>query len=537
MANEPTVPKSNLMYAVKTPDFSNMNLAGVAREGQTVDEDDERITGAYQEAMKQRKALADALEQRYAQPNLYNVAAGFLKPQLGGFGASLGSASQAMGENVEQQRAIAPTIAQMRAEIAAQEVPLNQRYKANKLLDNAVKKPGGMTSEDVATIANYDAGLGKIAQEKFQNQTSTLNNMLNAIKAGESKTELYSKFPKDFVDLHYESLVKMVPGRDKSSSNVPGTGNGKPPGAGAAVVGGSNNVPAGTKPAAPSGNANVAPQPSPFSRETPNPELARQVAGASAGTNEKQDWANPNYTVAPPPMQPNDTQVSYLERMNQNRDQTRKDLAELSYVPKDQNFVARRENLVKMADLLGDRDVREFAKRGSQNELASIVAAALSSDTPPDAVANMVRKSNFITPMDSDAKVKKFQEYIQALAREQAVVNNLIKNPTNQKFGMETAASIQQGTQPAAAFRLIMEELHKMQRQSVMPGLMQPYADAGYGMADALNSQRVRDYERDWNRVHSKFGEKSGNYKLPSFLTAPDAYSTGFNFRTHLRGQ
>ena len=33
-----------------------------------------------------------ALEQRYQQPNLFKVAAGFLKPQLGGFGASLGSA-------------------------------------------------------------------------------------------------------------------------------------------------------------------------------------------------------------------------------------------------------------------------------------------------------------------------------------------------------------------------------------------------------------------------------------------------------------
>lgn len=216
---EPTN-KSPLMYTVKTPDFSNMNLAGVAREGEATDEDDERITGSYQEALKQRKALADSLEARYAQPNLFKIAAGFLKPQLGGFSASLGSASEAMGENVEQQRAVAPTIAQMRSEIAAQEVPLNQRYKANKLLDNSLKKPGGMTSEDVATIANYDQGLGKVAQEKFQNQTTTLNNMLNAIRAGEGKAELVSKFGADFVNLHYPSLLKLVPGQ-KSDANAP----------------------------------------------------------------------------------------------------------------------------------------------------------------------------------------------------------------------------------------------------------------------------------------------------------------------------
>lgn len=203
---EPTN-KSPLMYDVKAPDFSKMNVAGVGEPG------NESITGAYEEALKQRKALADSLEQRYAQPNLFKIAAGFLKPQLGGFSASLGSASEAMGENVEQQRAIQPTIAQMRAEIAAQEVPLNQRYAANQKLNEALKKPGGMTSEDVATIANYDAGLGKVAQEKFQNQTSTLNNMLNAIRAGEGKAELVSKFGADFVNLHYPSLLKLVPGQ------------------------------------------------------------------------------------------------------------------------------------------------------------------------------------------------------------------------------------------------------------------------------------------------------------------------------------
>ena len=67
------------------------------------------LYGATQEQLEslrdaQQQAIS-ALEARYAQPNLFKVAAGFLKPQLGGFGASLGSAAEAMGENVEQQRA------------------------------------------------------------------------------------------------------------------------------------------------------------------------------------------------------------------------------------------------------------------------------------------------------------------------------------------------------------------------------------------------------------------------------------------------
>jgi hypothetical protein len=177
--------------------------------------------------------------------------------------------------------------------------------------------------------------------------------------------------------------------------------------------------------------------------------------------------------------------------------------------------------------------VREFASRGSQNDLSSIIAAALVSNTPPDAIANMVRKSNFISPMDSDADVKKFQEYIMTLAREQSVVNNLIKNPTNAKFGMEQASSIQQGTQPEAAFRTAMEELHKMQRQAVMPNLLQPYANAGYSTSEAMNSKRLRDFNSEWNSVHADIAKHSNKYKLPRFLADPNAYSPDFSYRKY----
>ena len=74
-------------------------------------------TGASQEDLTEYQRSLDeqikSLEDRYANPNWFKVAAGFLKPQLGGFAASLGSASQALGENVEQQRAAALPIAQM----------------------------------------------------------------------------------------------------------------------------------------------------------------------------------------------------------------------------------------------------------------------------------------------------------------------------------------------------------------------------------------------------------------------------------------
>jgi hypothetical protein len=76
------------------------------------------VKKAREVALDAEEKLAQALQERYAQPNYFKIAAGFAKPQLGGFLASLGSASEAMGENVEAQRAMEPTIQRMRAEIA-----------------------------------------------------------------------------------------------------------------------------------------------------------------------------------------------------------------------------------------------------------------------------------------------------------------------------------------------------------------------------------------------------------------------------------
>ena len=73
--------------------------------------------------------ILKALENRYAQPNWFKVAAGFLKPQLGGFGASLGSAAEALGENIEQQRAMALPIAEVRAKLAQGQAILGQNVE------------------------------------------------------------------------------------------------------------------------------------------------------------------------------------------------------------------------------------------------------------------------------------------------------------------------------------------------------------------------------------------------------------------------
>jgi len=94
-------------------DLSKFNLYG------TSDTDLQTLKDAQQDILK-------GLENRYAQPNWFKIAAGFAKPQLGGFMASLGSASEALGENVEQQRASAIPIAQMKSQIAQSNLLLSK---------------------------------------------------------------------------------------------------------------------------------------------------------------------------------------------------------------------------------------------------------------------------------------------------------------------------------------------------------------------------------------------------------------------------
>jgi len=94
-------------------------------------QDDERM----KELRDAQEKAIQALQQRYEQPNWWKVAAGFAKPQLGGFLASLGSASEAMGENLEQKRAQELPIAQMKLALSQS----NMLLGANKKVADAVK--------------------------------------------------------------------------------------------------------------------------------------------------------------------------------------------------------------------------------------------------------------------------------------------------------------------------------------------------------------------------------------------------------------
>ena len=101
------------------PDPANINFYGAQ----------EADVNEYQKSLQDS---INALQQRYANPNWFNVAAGFFKPQLGGFAASLGSAAQALGENIEKERETQLPVAQMRAQLAASKIAMGQRSTGAK---------------------------------------------------------------------------------------------------------------------------------------------------------------------------------------------------------------------------------------------------------------------------------------------------------------------------------------------------------------------------------------------------------------------
>lgn len=207
-------PLAAVMANVPTIDLSKVNPTGIGTNPE--------ITAEYRNLMEAQKKYADELEQRYAQPNWFKVAAGFAKPQLGGFLASLGTASEAMGENVEQQRAITPTVAAMRAEIAKGNIALTQGLQAAKITEKAASEKRLLTPSEAAMVASLTGGPGGAATAGQNISTAQTQQLAQALSSGATYTDLVSKFPKAFVDQNIPILLATIPGL-KAPAGMPGS--------------------------------------------------------------------------------------------------------------------------------------------------------------------------------------------------------------------------------------------------------------------------------------------------------------------------
>lgn len=153
---------------------------------------------------KHKETLEDqikALEQRYDQPNWFKVAAGFAKPQLGGFLASLGSAAEAMGENVEQQRAQQLPIAQMRAQISQANIMLNQKQDQNRLFQEWRQSGRPMDEQTYTRIASLgtDTEVAKAAKQFWEQARARVGTAVEIEQAAQQLPRLDSAL-QSFVD-------------------------------------------------------------------------------------------------------------------------------------------------------------------------------------------------------------------------------------------------------------------------------------------------------------------------------------------------
>jgi hypothetical protein len=159
--------------------------------------------------LEARDKYTDELEKRYQQPNYFKVAAGFAKPQLGGFLASLGSASQALGDWQEQARAIAPTIAQMRAETAMGQIALQQGLKAANVASIPRQEKRLQTGTEAAHVAGLTGGPAAEAKAGQEIQTAQIGDFIRAVAEGKNMVELRGKFGPEFVDKNLPAILSM----------------------------------------------------------------------------------------------------------------------------------------------------------------------------------------------------------------------------------------------------------------------------------------------------------------------------------------
>lgn len=163
---------------------------------------DPKITEQINTAMKAYKEQADALEKRFAEPNWNRVAAGFLKPQLGGFFASLGSANEELGAQQEAARAIAPTVARMRSEIAAKQAGYQSRLTQKEMWDkiNAGEIP--MNANTLQRLGEFgtDTDVYKAAKQRFDTQQTIAGTTQTELQTTVGAQEAAAKYP--YIDVN-----------------------------------------------------------------------------------------------------------------------------------------------------------------------------------------------------------------------------------------------------------------------------------------------------------------------------------------------
>jgi hypothetical protein len=372
----------------------------------------------FEKVNKAREDYAELLRERYSKPNWFKIAAGFAKPQLGGFLASLGSANEALGEYEAQRRMVEPTIARMKAETAAAELGFGQGIKGANIQSKAFgekRLPTAWEAGQSSSLIGGPAAAAGAAQAQFRTNYEAA---LRDFQAGMSIEQLRLKYPDDIIT----ELVRRTPVPSSSEYGAPPAGGGTGIGA---------NVPS-PAPATPTSGASSKPTQS-IGTGIPSAKILRDEATQSGMTP--------------------DQQLKYVEdNINEAQDartKTRETLGQAKQYG--QGLLSEVKTAWPVVTDPAIKDLFALSK-GSEN-LANLI-----SGITEDTWANVVTKFRKQLPVDDAVRLEKIKRAAISLNNVAAKLAQMpLQNPTDARTQLEqliSGADIQAAPQEAVARNL-----------------------------------------------------------------------------------
>ena len=175
------------------------------------------------------KGISD-LEKRYQNPNWFKVAAGFAKPQLGGFLASLGSASEAMGENVEQERENILPVTNLKIQRELANTLLGQKIKQKDMFKAWQESGQPMDERTYTAIAalGNDTEVAKAAKQFWDQASGRVTTTGQAEKIASDYPRLDSLF-RDFINASANPTADPAKVKATTDAYYKNLDNGRPP--------------------------------------------------------------------------------------------------------------------------------------------------------------------------------------------------------------------------------------------------------------------------------------------------------------------
>lgn len=385
-----------------------------------------------------------ALEDRYKDPNWFKVAAGFAKPQLGGFIASLGSAADAMGENVENQRANQIPIYNARAQVAFMENKQRNLQKASEELVDALK------SNDVQVLNDAQARQHALGNDRG---VAAIKEKIATMKGATEQSNAVNAANARLINEQY--LILTDP---KSTDEQKNLANKKLSGMASTMN------PYGKPADAPPAEKGV--PPAGYGKEDillPNKPLPSGASSATDQLAKNEDLVNAK---------------TYAKSLN-------------DYASKIQPRIS---NLVDVFPLFGDKGVNLVMGNMDNGQLSGIMKTALANQNVSGAAAAVAQLVSPTIEAKYPGTIDKIKRIATAAAQEQLNYNNAIEHPTlsTQKKEEKAAFSLDQPATTAA--RNVLVGIHDMATPlKFQPIVNRMVNEEGLPYSKVTNSSEYKD--------------------------------------------